>query len=84
MSEKNKSVCSKHRRHRIGGEYNITNMTLDELDKFNEQMSAAAHTALETHCPSCAKIEAEQNAKVHETSAGEMPNSELAHTSKEL
>lgn len=75
ISEKNKSVCSKHKRHRIGGDFQITNMTFEELEKFNEQMSAAAQSALETsgnQCPSCAKLEAEQ--QQHETSTNEPLN----------
>lgn len=39
VAEKNRSVCSRHKRHRMSGEYQLVNMTLDELEKFNQQIN---------------------------------------------
>ena len=45
ISEKNRSVCSKHKRHRFGGEFQIANMAAEEIDKFNEQINGPLHNA---------------------------------------
>jgi hypothetical protein len=37
VSLNNRNVCSRHKRHLIGGEFTLTNMTYEELEKFKEQ-----------------------------------------------
>lgn len=37
VSLNSRNVCSRHKRHLIGGEFTLTNMTYEELEKFKEQ-----------------------------------------------